>query len=453
MLGDPITNAPHVPRKTAFLDASHMVRNPVEVLEKYRRDLGPTFTFHFGGVRRAVVSTDPAFIHHVLKVNRENYEKSDIQTARMVEFQGTGLVNIHGPEWLRQRKLLARGFTAKRLAELLPLQQSVLEGRMARFEAAADKGPVDMHEHMVHLTLALVGTSIFGRNMTEPELQFIADTIFDIQEFVVRQIVKPYMIPWYRISGQSEKYQKMRRAADRLVLEHIAARREGGTGELDFLRILLTEPYHDTGTPMSEEQVLVESIQLMVAGNETSSNALGWIFYLLGQHPKEADLIRAEIESVIGAGAISYDKLTALEHTNRVILEALRLYPPFWMIDRMAMGDDKIEGVHIPAGTMVIPYIYGTHRNPGLWRDPDVFDPSRFERDKVKARHPFSYIPFGGGPRVCIGNNMAILQILLIVVTLLRRYDFMPVDPAPVGISPMMLLRPDGPIPLRVVRR
>lgn len=453
MFGDPITNAPHVPRKTAFLDARHMVRNPVEVLEEYRRELGRTFTFHFGGARRAIVSADPEFSHHVLKLNRDNYKKSDIQTARMVEFQGTGLVNIHGQEWLRQRKLMARGFTAKRLAELLPLQQSVLTHWMRRFEVEADKGPVDMHEQMVLITLALVGTTIFGRSMTEAELQQIADTISEIQGFVVRQIVKPYMIPWYRISGQSEKYQKLRRAADRLVLGHIAARREAGTAEADLLHILLNEPYHDTGEPMSEAQALTESVQMLVAGNETSSNALAWIFYLLGRHPEHVDLIRAEIEKVIGEAQIGYENLNALEHTAHVIQESLRLYPPFWMIDRVAISDDEIGGIHIPAGVMVIPYIYGIHRNQEIWDAPEVFDPTRFAREKVKARHPFSYIPFGGGPRVCIGNNMAMLQILLIVATLVRRYDFAPVDPAPIGISPMMLLRPDGPLPLRVARR
>lgn len=453
MLGDPITNAPHVPRATAFLDARDMVRNPVEVLEKYRQELGSTFTFHFGGARRAVVSADPEFLQRVLKGNRDNYEKSDIQTARMVEFQGSGLVNIHGQDWLRQRKLMARGFSPQRLAELLPIQQAVLAERMRRFDVEAAQGPIDMHDQMVRFTLALVGTSIFGRSMSEIELQQIADTISEIQGFVVRQIVQPYLIPWFRISGQSEKYQKLRRDADRLVLAHITARREAGTGELDLSRVLLNETYHDTGLPMSEDQALTEAVQMMVAGNETSSNALTWVFYLLGRHPEHIARVRAEVEDVIGDDPMSYERLNALTHTMRVIQEALRLYPPFWMIDRMAIADDEIKGIHIPAGTMVIPYIYGTHRNPEIWEAPERFDPSRFENDEIKARHPMSYIPFGGGPRICIGNNMAMLQILLIVATFVQRYDFRPVDPAPIGISPMMLLRPHGPVNLQFVLR
>ncbi|MGE4612639.1 MAG: cytochrome P450 [Paracoccaceae bacterium] len=453
MLGNLSTKVPHVPRWTAFIDAQDMVRNPVEVLEKYRQDLGPTFTFHFGGARRAIVSTDPEFIQHVLKGNRGNYKKSDIQTDRMVEFQGTGLVNIHGKPWLRRRKLMARGFNAQRLSEMLPVQQMVLDEQMRRFDVEAEHGLIDIHDQMVRIILTLVGTSIFGRSMCEENLQQIANTTSDIQGFVVRQIVRPYLIPWFRISGQSKKYQKLRCAADRLVLNHIAARRAAGTGELDLLHILLNEPYHDTGVPMSEAQALTEAVQMMVAGNETSSNALTWVFYLLAQHPEHIALIRTEIEKGIGDSPMNHDNLAALEHTIRVIQEALRLYPPFWMFDRMAIRADEIKNASITAGTMVIPYIYGLHRNPSIWDEPERFDPSRFERDQIKTRHPYSYIPFGGGPRICIGNNMAMLQILLIVTTFVRRYDFAPASGEPVCIKPMMLLRPDGPVHLRFVRR
>lgn len=453
MLGDPITNAPHVPRATAFLEARDMIRNPIRIFEKYRQALGPTFTFHFGGARRAIVSADPDFLQTVLKQNRDNYLKSDMQTARMVEFQGKGLVNIHGQEWLRQRKLMARGFTPRRLADLLPVLQAVLTERLPHFEAEARLGPVDIHEQMVRLTLALVGTSIFGRSMSDAELHQIGSAISVIQSFMVRQIVRPYLIPWYRISGETAKYQRLRRDADHLVLRHIAERRTAGTGEFDLLRILLDEPYHDTGDTMSETQAMIEALQNLVAGNETSSNALTWTFYLLSRHPEHIALIRAEVEDIIGDNPICYDNLAALAHTTRVIHEALRLYPPFWMIDRVALADDEIGGIRIPEGTMVIPYIYGAHHNPEIWDNPETFDPSRFEIDQVKARHPLAYLPFGGGPRVCIGNNMAIMQILLIVATFVRCFEFAPAAAAPVGMRPMMLLRPDGPVPLRFERR
>ena len=441
-----ITNAPHIPRAQAFLDSGDMIKNPVQVFERYRKQLGHTFTFHFGGARRTVVSTNPEFIEYVLRGNRENFNKSDIQVERMVEFQGKGLVNSHGEAWLRQRRLLARGFQADRMKSLFPMQADVLADIMKDFDSSDS---VEMHQLMVRVTLRMVGKSLFGRSMGDTELEQIGDTISTIQAFIVRQIVQPYKMPWFRISGQSDKHQQLRREADQIVLRHIKARREEGTGESDFLKLLLETPYHDTGLPMSEEQVLIESLQLMVAGNETSSNALTWIFYLLARHPATITQMQEEIQEVMGEGEITYEGLQKLSLSRRVLDEALRLYPPFWMIDRIALTDDEICGIHVPAGTLVVPYIYGTHRNPEIWENPETFDPSRFEAAKKKGRPALGYIPFGAGPRVCIGKNMAVMQMLLIVASFVRSYDFELENDTPVGIRPMMLLRPDGPIKMQ----
>jgi cytochrome P450 len=443
------TNTPHVPRSRAFADSPAMVRNPVAVFETYRKEFGATFSFHWGGAKRSIVSTDPAFIQGVLKEKRDNFPKSDIQVERMVEFQGEGMVNSHGEFWGRQRRLLNPAFTFNRIGELIPMLQSVLDDLLDRFDNEARLGPVDVNRQMVRFTLRMVGKSLFGRNMDESDLDRVGDTIATIQSFIVRQIVQPYLIPWFRISGEARKHQDMRVAADRVVLDYIQARRDEGLGEKDILRHLLEAPYPDTGEPMGEAQALIESIQLLVAGNVTSSNGLTWLFYLLGQHPGQIALIREEIDRVAGDRPLETDHLRNLEYTSSVLYEALRLYPPFWMIDRIAREDDEICGVRIPAGTMVIPYIYGTHRNPAVWDDAESFDPSRFSPEARKARHVFGYLPFGSGPRMCIGSNMAMIQMLLIVATMVRRYDFELASDLPVGLKPMMLLGPDGPVNMR----
>ncbi|MEX2271202.1 MAG: cytochrome P450 [Vicinamibacterales bacterium] len=441
-----ITNAPHVPRARAFLDTRDMVRHPVAMFERYRARLGPTFTFHFGGARPSLASSDPVFMEHVLKKNRHNYQKSHIQGERMVEFQGKGLVNSHGDDWLRLRRVAAEGFRPSRLAHVLPMQQDVLQELMDGFDRDVRQGPVDVHQQMVRFTLRLVGRSMFGKSMPDEELDQIGDAISAIQSFILRQIVQPYKIPWFRISGQSARHQQLRKAGDAIVLRHIQSRLAEGGSENDLLRVLMETPCHDTGRPMGEAQALIESVQLIVAGNETSSNALSWVFYLLARHPQYILDIRDEIASVIGGEAIDFRLLHQLEGTIRVIDEALRLYPPFWMIDRIALQEDEINGVRIPAGTMVIPYIYGTHRNPAHWEDVESFDPRRFEPDRRKARHPFAYIPFGGGPRTCVGANMAIMQMLMIVVATVRKYDFKLTKDEPIATRPMMLLRPAGPV-------
>lgn len=437
-----ISNVPHVPRVRALLDSRRMARNAIAVFEGHRARLGATFSVHFGGVKPAIVSTDPVVLEHVLRVNRNNYEKSHIQVERMVEFQGKGLVNIHGEAWMRQRRLIAQGFKANHLSKLLPIQQGVLDELLREFDHEARRGPVDVHEQFVRFTLRLVGRAIFGHSMRNDELEQIGDAIATIQAFILRQIVQPYRIPWFRLTGQSARHQRLRRDAEAIVLKHIQARRAEGVGETDLLRILLQSTYHDTSQPMEEALALIESLQLLVAGNETSTNALTWVFYLLGRHPEHVQAIRDEVAAVIGDAPIDFRNLHQLEGTVRVIDEALRLYPPFWMIDRIALSDDEVAGVRIPAGAMVIPYIYGTHRNPAHWEDVETFDPRRFESQRSKERHPFAHIPFGGGPRTCVGSSMAIMQILMIIVAFVRRYEFTTV--APVDIAPMMLLRPQG---------
>jgi cytochrome P450 len=439
-----ISNAPHVHRVRAVLHARGMLRNCIEVFEDYRARLGPTFTVHFGGVIPAVVTADPVVIEHVLRTNQENYEKSFIQAERMVEFQGAGVVNIHGEAWVRQRKLLAQGFKPNYLAKLLPMQRDVFDELMSDFDREARQGPVNVRQQMVQFTLRLTGKALYGRNMPARELQRIGEIIHEIQNFVHRQIVRPWMVPWYRLSGESEKYQALRREGDAIALRHIRASLAEGLGDTDFLRILTETPYHDTGLPMDEPMVMLESLQLLVAGNVTSTNALTWILYLLARHPKYILEIRDEVAAVIGENAMDWRNLHQLEGTLRVIDEALRLYPPFWMIDRIALEDDEVGGVRLPAGAMVIPYIYGTHRHAAHWQDVDAFDPSRFEPSRAKQRHPFAYIPFGGGPRTCLGSNMALMQMLMIVAAFVRKYDFVLTPNAPVDIDPSMMLRPRG---------
>jgi cytochrome P450 len=449
MLEGRLSNPPHVPRGRSIIDARAMVRNPVAVLEAYRARLGPTFTFHFGGVKRSLATTDPMVVEHVLRGNRDNYEKSHIQIDRLVEFQGRGLITIHGDAWLRQRRLVAQGFRPSHLTKLLPLQQDMLRELMSGFDREARQGPVDVYDQMVRFTLRLVGRALFGRSVTDAELEQIGDTISAIHAFILRQIIQPYRIPWFRISGQTGRHQRLRRGGEAIVLKHIRERMKQGVGEADILRILLDTPYSDTGQPMEEAQAMIESLQLMVAGNATSSNALTWIFYLLARHPRHIVEIRDEIEAVIGNAPIDYRNLHLLEGTMRVINEALRLYPPLWAIDRIALQDDEVAGMRVPAGAMVLPYIYGTHRNPAHWDDAETFNPRRFEPEQSEARHPFAFIPFGGGPRTCVGNNMALMQILLIIVAFVRRYDFALATHAPVAIRPMMLVSPAGPVAMK----
>jgi cytochrome P450 len=437
---------PKISSIESILDTREMVKNPIQVFEKYRQKLGPTFQFKFGGMRKTIVTADPDFLKYVLKDNNDNYHKSHIQVERFVEFQGVGLTNSHGDYWLRQRKLLSMGFTRSRLTEILPIQIAVLNDFMKDFDTELSKGSIDIHDQMVKFTLRSVGKSLFGSQMKKEELEKFALAIAEIQSFVVRKVVQPYLLPWYAISGQNRKYQNMRLEADQIIKNYVEKRRKETGVESDILEMILNTPFKDTGEYMSDETVMIEILQLLVAGNETSTTAAAWTFYLLAKHPEHILKIREEIELVFGDKEVDYSNLHKLSYTISVLDEAMRILPPFWMIDREALKDDEYNGIKIPAGTTVIPYIYGVHHNAEVWKDPDKFDPSRFDKVNSDKTHPFAHIPFGGGPRVCIGQNMAKMQILLVLSAIVKKYDFEFSGNKEIGLHAMMLLKPDGPI-------
>jgi cytochrome P450 len=441
--------APKISVVQSFLDTSEMLKSPVLVFEKYRRKLGPTFEFRFGGLHKTIVTADPDFLKYVLKDNNDNYHKSRIQVKRFVEFQGVGLTNCHGDYWLRQRKLLSMGFTRSRLAEMLPIQLGVLNDFMNDFDVAVSKGKVDIHDQMVKFTLRSVGQSLFGSQLKHEELEKFAAAIAEIQQFIVKKVVQPYLMPWYSISGQNKKYQDIRISADEIVLDYVEKRRQEPGKESDILQLILTTPYKDTGELMSDETVKIEILQLLVAGNETSTTATTWAFYMLAKHPEHLTTIRNEIETVFGDQPIDYSKLHQLSFTIASLDEAMRIRPPFWMIDREAVNDDEYRGVKIPAGTTVVPYIYGVHHNPEVWKDPDKFDPGRFDKAALEKTHAFAHIPFGGGPRVCIGQNMAKMQMLLVLSAIIRNYEIELSEDKEIGLHAMMLLKPDGPVYMR----
>ena len=195
---------------------------------------------------------------------------------------------------------------------------------------------------------------------------------------------------------------------------------------------------------MSDELVLSESMQLLVAGHETSSNGLSWLFYLLSSRPECLERVRQEFDEVLGDAPLSHTDVPKLVYSTQVIQEALRLYPPFWMVDREAIADDRVGDVVIPAGSMVIVHVYGAHHSPERWPDPETFDTDRFIKGNEKLRPQFSYLPFGGGPRGCIGNHYAMLQVLMIMSDLLRRYDFQVVPGQSIEAKPMVILRPQN---------
>ncbi len=417
-----------------------MVQNPVEVLCKYTEAYGDTFRFYIGGVKEAIVTVSPDVIQHVLKSNADNYQKSEIQVKRMGHFLGKGLLTTHGEAWRTQRRLIQKGFDRKQLEALSAIMQDSLAESLKEFERQVRVGSVDIYPHLMKMTFSMVARSLFGAKLKDEDIDLVSHTICTVQEFIVRQTLQPYMNPWFALSGDLRRHEAMRVRADSILMAYIKQRRHQEPGS-DLLQTLLDARYSD-GEGMSDELVLSESMQLLVAGHETSSNALSWIFYLLSSRPDCLEKVRQEFDAVLGDAQLRYNDVPRFEFTTQVIQEALRLYPPFWMIDRMAVADDLAGDIAIPRGLTVIVFVYGAHHATKYWPSPESFDPERFSKANEKMQAPFTYLPFGGGPRGCIGGNYAMQQILMILSVLLRRYDFQLSAGQTIEARPMVILRP-----------
>jgi cytochrome P450 len=434
------TQIPAVSRARSLADSPAMAANPVQVLSRYTERFGDTFRFYLGGIKEAIVTTNPAVIQHVLKTNAENYQKSEIQVKRMGHFLGKGLLTTHGEAWRTQRRLIQKGFDRKQLEALSAIMQASLADSLRNFDSQINAGPVDIYPQLMKMTFAMVARSLFGAKLKDEDIDVVSHTICTVQEFIVRQTLQPYLNPWFEVSGELRKHENMRTRADAILMEYIKTRRQQPPGN-DLLQTLMDARYSD-GEGMSDELVLSESMQLLVAGHETSSNGLSWLLYLLSTHPDSLDRVRQEFDSVLGDAPLSFGDVPKFEFATQVIQEGLRLYPPFWMIDRMAVADDRVGDIVIPKGSTVIVYVYGAHHAPRYWENPESFNPERFAKANQKLHTPFTHLPFGAGPRGCIGSNYAMLQILMILSDLLRNYDFQLTPGQTIEARPMVILRP-----------
>lgn len=417
-----------------------MMLNPVQILSKYGEQFGDTFRLYLGGLKEVIVTIDPAVIQHVLKTNAENYHKSEIQVKRMGHFLGKGLLTTEGEAWRTQRRLIQKGFDRKQLEALSSIMQDSLAESMRDFDRQIAIGPVDIYPHLMKMTFAMVARSLFGAKLKDEDIDLVSHTICTVQEFIVKQTLQPYLNPWFAASGDLRKHEEMRAGADAVLMEYIQQRRHQPPGN-DLLQTLMDARYAD-GEGMSDELVLSESMQLLVAGHETSSNGLSWLLYLLSTRPECLERIRQEFDSVLGDAPMSFGDVPRFEFTTQVIQEGLRLYPPFWIVDREAVADDRVGDLEIPQGSTVIVFVYGAHHATRSWDDPESFKPERFAKGSEKQPAPFTYLPFGAGPRSCIGSHYAMLQILMILSAVLRKYDFELAPGQTIEARPMVILRP-----------
>ncbi len=356
---------------------------------------------------------------------------------------GDGLVTLEGAQHRRHRRLVQPVMHTQSIAAQAG---TMVDLAVARAEAWADGSTVDMLREMQDLTLRIVCAALFHVDTPEETERFV-DAVHDFAASLNVVLRRAFPIPaWLPTSGKRVQARTVR-AVDELAHDLIRRRRRSPGSDLLSLLVLARDS--DGGAALSDVEIRDELMTMFFAGHETSAAALTWALYLLAAHPSVADDLRSEIEA-LGADRVGLADLPRLPLLGQVVAETLRLYPPVWVFDRSPLRDLDVGGYRIPRGANILLSPWVVHRDPRVWEAPDEFRPSRFA-DRAQLRG--TYLPFGDGPRQCVGNRFAEAEIALVLATLLHRVSLSRVDETPVRPEGDATLRPKGGLPLTVRRR
>ncbi len=394
----------------------------------------------------------PDGVRRVLQENNRNYGKGALTLGFFKPVVGEGLLTSEGALWLRQRRLIQPVFHRRSVATFASLMTGETLAMLERWRPAIDGGePLDVPAEMARLTLDIVTRALFHAHVGE-EPGVIGRAINTIVEDLGFRFEVPFYPPHRVPTPRNRRFRAAVRTVDRAVYSIIAGRRRDGGNEEDLLALLMGTRDEATGEAMGDKQLRDEVMTLFLAGHETTANALSWALFLISTHSHVERRLREELHDVLGPDrrVPTIGDLPNLTYTSMVVDETLRLYPPAWITNRQAIAEDEILGHRIPAGAFVSLSPSVLHRHPKYWGHPDGFDPERFAPGGVDGRPRFAYFPFGGGPRQCIGQSMALVEAQLVLATLLGRCRLRPVSDRPVEAEALATLRPRGGLPMTV---
>jgi cytochrome P450 len=436
----PLRKAPGPPGHLLIGNLLEFRRDVLGALLEGRETYGDIVRFRLGPNVVHLVA-NPADIEHVLLARHENYDKQTRSSAKIRSVTGQGLLTTSGDFWLRQRRLTQPVFARERLGAFLGIMTSATAATLERWDRLARRGEsLDVASEMMRLTCTIVAKALLGVDVAA-DLDTIETSAAVLMAHAWRRLER-IVDPGVRLPTPANlRFRRALARLDAIVDRIINQRRAADRGGNDLLTMLLSRTDDETGQSMSDAELRNETITLLLAGHETTANALTWTWYLLARHDWAARRARDEIMAVLGDRLPTLDDLARLEYTTRVLRESLRLYPPIWIMERRALADDTIDGFHIPGGSSVVISPYVTHRHPSFWERPEQFDVDRFLPQRAAGRAPHAYLPFGGGQRLCIGNNFAMTEALIILAMVLSRYRLALVPGHPVEPKPGITLR------------
>jgi cytochrome P450 len=409
-------------------------RDPIRLFADLHQQYGNLVRLQ-GGPYCAHLITQPEQVKYVLQDNAKNYRQGQIfqETAPVV---GRGLTTNSGPSWLKQRRMVQFAFQHKYVAALGEGMAIQIEETLPRWvEHVRSQKPMDIDAEVLKLNHRILGKLLFSYDFQEHD-PFL-DALAIVRKVSIDRVRSLIKLP------SSRRFDHAVKTLDEFAYRQIAEHHRENP-PVDILSMLIESKDAETGLGMNDTELHDEIMTLFFAAYEDVANAIAWTCYLLSQNPQVEDRLRAEVNEVLGGRAATAADLRDLPYVSMLVNEVLRLYPTTWSLLREAVQDDQIDGFHIPADSMILMDCYLTHRLPQYWPDPERFEPERFSPERSAGRPRFAYFPFGGGPRQCIGNELALMEIKMILIRMVQLYRFPMATKKPVQMHPLSSLQPYG---------
>ena len=441
----------HGPSQLELLkQVARILNSPVEYLDFAAHAYGDQVHFKAGSVN-AYFLNHPDAIQHVLRDRHQDYDKDTIQYKALARVTGRGLLTNSGEHWLKQRRLIQPAFARQKLARIEPFANAAAESAIQRWRRLDENTPVDLEHEMLVISLEVLGLALFGADLGK-QVHVLVDAVLVALEHIMAGAKNPLQPPAFLPTHANRKFKQAILTLDEAAKAMLEGRRTAGLGD-DLLSMLISAQETQGKKELPDRQIRDEIVTLLIAGHETVATALTWTWYLLAKNPAEYDRMLNEVDTILNGRAPEMADLEALSFCGQVFQEALRLYPPAWLITRRAKSADQVNGMSIPANSLVIISPYTMHRNEQFWQQPDVFDPGRFEEAAIKQQHRFAYIPFGGGPALCIGKNFALTEAVILIARLSQAFRFERCSEEPIKMDALVTLRPVGGLPVRLIPR
>lgn len=442
---------PKIPSPAGHFITGHLreaSKRPLEYVLEITRAHGDVVQVRLGPSRMIVVN-HPDHVKRVLQEKHSCYGRPAF-VALLRRIVGNGLLFSEGDAWLKQRRIMQPSFHRERIAGFAEIMRRAVAERVEQWRTRAQpEQPLDLTREAAELISAINGPVLFASDLTR-EAPELGQAIRVLLNWLNQRTSQPLAAPLFIPTAENRRFNAAKRlftqTIARLIAEH---RAHSGT---DLLSMLLAARDADTGESMSDQQLHDEVFTFLVAGLETTAAALQWALILLAQHPEAVQRMRAEQRSVCGSVPPRADQVASMPYTRMVIDETLRLYPPVYGLTRRVISDDKIAEYDIPKGVQVLVSPYAMHRHPQFWKQPDQFAPElHFAPEHTEGRSRFAYIPFGAGPRQCIGNALALMELQILLPTLVAAFDFHLADGRGLTPETSMTLRPRGPVLMHAV--